>query len=109
MKFRVLVERAAADDIVAYAEWIVAQGAPDNGSRWLDGIEAAIESLHTMPGRCVLAPESDAFDQEIRQLLFKSHRILFVIVEEAVHVLHVRYGGRLPLEPRRSSDEVDPG
>lgn len=100
MKFKVIVEPSAAADIVGYGEWITAQGTPGNAERWVEGIELAIDSLSAMPERCSLAPESAAFDREIRQLLFKSHRILFVIGRAAVHVLHVRHAARQSLEPQ---------
>ncbi len=99
MTFRVVIEEQAADDITAHALWIVSRGAPENAARWVEGIEEAIRSLAFLPERCPLAAESDAFEFEIRQLLFKSHRVLFVIQGKAVHVLHVRHAARLPVRP----------
>jgi plasmid stabilization system protein ParE len=92
MSLRVVIEEPAATDIALYAEWIVAQGAPLNAARWVNGIELAIASLSMMPERCGVAPESAHFGEVIRQLLFKSHRILFVVDGKTVHVLHVRHG-----------------
>lgn len=45
-----------------------------------------------MPQRCPLARENDYFDDTLRQLLVKSHRIIFRIEEPAkiVRVLYVR-------------------
>lgn len=75
------------------------------GAKWIAGIEKAIEKLAIMPRRCSLAPESTAFDREIRQLMYKSHRVLFTIEAAKVHVLHVRHGARLPLTPDDSDDD----
>ena len=105
MTFRVIVEEQAAWDIAAYGEWIASQGSPLNAVRWVDGIEEAIDSLAWMPTRCAIAPESEYFEEEIRQLVFGSHRILFVVDEAAVHVLHVRHGARLPLAGDEHDDE----
>ena len=49
------------------------------------------------------APERDAFDHDIRQLLYGKHqhayRILFDVVGQTVRVLHIRHGARQRLEP----------
>jgi len=99
MTFRIIIEEQAALDITAHGQWIVEQGSPLNAARWIDAIEESIQSLSSMPERCGVAPESEAFDREIRQLIFKSHRVLFVVDGDSVHVLHVRHGARLPLTP----------
>jgi plasmid stabilization system protein ParE len=99
MKFRVIVESRAAADIAAYGHWIVDQGSPSNAEQWLDGIEEAIRSLELLPERCRLAPESAALRIDIRQLIFKSHRVLFTVSGRTVHVLHVRHSARQPMTP----------
>ena len=99
MTFVVVVEEQAAQDITAYAEWMVSQGSPLNAARWMDGIEDAMASLSTMPERCGHAPESETLGGGIRQLIFKSHRILFVVEDARVHVLHIRHGARGPYSP----------
>lgn len=99
MTFCIVIEEQAALDILEYGRWIVDQGSPLNAERWVEGIEESILSLSSMPERCPLAPETEALDRPIRQLFFKSHRVLFTIEGSFVHVLHVRHGARLPLEP----------
>jgi phage-related protein len=51
-----------------------------------------------------MAPESDSFDQPIRELFFGAgnrgtYRFLFVVFveEKSVYILHVRHGSKLPL------------
>jgi plasmid stabilization system protein ParE len=53
-----------------------------------------IDTLETMPERCALARENEYFQDELRQLLFKSHRIIFRVdrAERIVWVLYVRHG-----------------
>jgi len=103
MNFRVIIEERAAADIAAYATWIADQGSPGNASRWIDGIEDAIESLALMPERCPLTFESEVFRRPIRQHLYKSHRVLFTIEQSTVHVLHVRHGAQDHLASRDST------
>lgn len=95
---KVVIEARAATDITDHALWIAAQGAPAAAARWVDEIEHAIASLATMPERCPLAPEAEAFSRPIRQLLFKSHRILFIIEKASVHILHVRHAAMQVME-----------
>lgn len=97
MTFRVIIEARAEADLLAQAEWIRDQGSSEAAERWLGGIQAAIMSLGTLPARCPLAPEAGLTGLEIRQLVYKSHRVLFIVSGREVHVLHVRHGARLPL------------
>lgn len=89
-----VIEPRAATDIAAYARWMDEQGSPEGALGWIDAIEAAINSLKSFPARCPLAPESEIVGEDVRQLVFASHRILFVIEEDVVHVLHVRHASR---------------
>lgn len=77
--------------------WVAAR-APRNVDRWYGRLMKAIESLNQLPTRCGLAPENDAFDVEIRQLLFGKRRgvfrILFTISGDRVRILHVVRGSR---------------
>jgi plasmid stabilization system protein ParE len=90
MKFRVVIESPAQDDIENSFRWIL-EDSPQNAIAWYTGIREATLTLATFPERCPIAPENQYFDQEIRQRIFKSHRILFTIRENTVHVLHVRH------------------
>ena len=69
---------------------------------WLGGLHKAIAGLDQFPQRWPTARENNSFREEIRQLLYgKSphvYRVLFVIHERTVHVLHVRHGARGTME-----------
>lgn len=84
--------------------WI-AERAPDSAVKWFNGLEAAIQTLKDFPQRCPLAEESRAFDLEIRQFVYGkrvgAYRVLFTVVEDAVHILHVRHGRRRRLRSRK--------
>ncbi len=72
-------------------------------ARWFAGLLKAIDSLRTFPERCSLAPEADAFQQEIRQHFYGKrqhrYRILFTVEGNTVNVLRVLHGARRSLRP----------
>ena len=72
---------------------------PAAADRWLLGIHEAIQSLRTLPQRRPLAPERALAEEEIRQLVFGTYRILFSIEGTTVGVLHVRHVARGALRP----------
>lgn len=79
---------------------------PQAAREWIRRARQSIRTLRNYPERCSLAPESDSFDQTIRQQLFGkgnrgTYRILFVIFDKTVFILHVRHGSMLPLEPEK--------
>jgi plasmid stabilization system protein ParE len=99
-----LIELAAqavwdADEVVAR----IALQYPRRAERWEAALLKTIDSLTLFPERCSLAPEADAFKQEIRQLFHgkrrNRYRILFVIHGNTVRVLRVLHGARRSLEP----------
>lgn len=98
MSYRVLIQPPAVDDLDGIVRWIV-RDSPSRAASWLDGAFAAIQTLSEFPRRCPLAPEDDAFSEEIRQLLYGDVRILFDTEGDIVRVLHVRHGARRPLSP----------
>jgi len=102
MKYRVVIQPPAREDIEAAYAWLAEQS-PAAAARWYDGLEKAVGSLESWPRRCPLAPETDAFAVQIRQLLYGRrtgrYRILFTIRGREVHILHVRHGARRGLGP----------
>ena len=99
MNYEVLLQPAAERDIEAAYVWLAEQS-PQQAAVWYNGLVDALLSLETFPQRCSVAPESGAFDREIRQFLYARYRILFTIRRDEVHVLHVRHSARdRPNEP----------
>jgi len=98
MSYSVIVEERAKDDIREAARWM-AQYSPEKAALWHFEIEEAVLSLENIPFRCPLAPESQLFREEIRQLIFDKYRILFTVRDEEVHVLYVRHGARDYVRP----------
>ncbi len=98
MRFRVEYSaRAERDVFAAYA--YIAQDAPLNAMRWLEGLEVAVASLTSSPERCPLAPESEALAFELRQQKYGSYRVLFVIDGRSVQILHIRHSRRDVVKP----------
>ena len=95
-RYRVIITPFAADNIRQAYEWLAAEN-PAYAAKWLTGIREKILSLENLPKSHALAPESEAFDCDIRQALYgrgTPWRIFFSIDGETVHVLHVRHGHR---------------
>jgi plasmid stabilization system protein ParE len=103
MAFRVEISAQAERDAEAILEWLISEHAGETGLRWYLALNDAMQSLAALPKRCPVAPESDRFPFEVRQLLYgrKPHlyRILFTIEGEIVNILHIRHG-------RRASDFI---
>lgn len=99
-RWRVIVELPAQRDIAKARLWL-AEREPDAADRWFDSIYDTIGSLEIFPERCPLAPESKTLRLEIRELFHgrrqHKYRILFLVTEDEVHILHVRHGARLAL------------
>ena len=77
----------AVEDAIRGAFYYIHQRSPENAAAWLRGLYRAIETLETMPARCSLIREQAAFDEEVRELLYHSHRIIFTIHDEEAEVL----------------------
>jgi plasmid stabilization system protein ParE len=101
MSYFVVLTPRAKHNLRTIRAYILKQ-APQAAGDWLDRAERAVVSLGHHPERCPLAPESLSFGKPIRQLLFGAgnrgtYRLLFVVADQSVYVLHVRHGSRLPL------------
>jgi plasmid stabilization system protein ParE len=103
MLYRVIVTPEAESDLRAAYRYI-RHHAPRSAREWIRRIRQSVKTLYRHPERCPLAPESVSFDEPIRQLLFGAgnrgtYRIIFVLIDGSVYVLHVRHGSMLPLDP----------
>ena len=101
--FRVSIAPDAERDIAAEF-WYIHRDSPSNAETWMHGIYAAIESLAMMPARCGRICEHAEFDVELREMYYKSHRIIFTIVGEEVRVVHVRHGAPRDIQRADISD-----
>jgi len=102
MAYRVEISRLAETEALEAFVWKGEQLGMQAATRWYNGLMQAIYSLQEFPHRCPLAPESDVFEEEIRQLLYgkrsDTYRILFSIRNDTTaSIPHIRHGaqGRL--------------
>ena len=108
-RWNVIVELPALHDIAEARLWL-AEREPDTADRWFNSIYDTIGSLEILPERCPLAPESKSLNAEIREIFHgrrhhNKYRILFIVTESEVHVLHVRHGARLALGESPPSED----
>jgi len=66
-----------------------------NAARWLEGLMQTISKLEGFAGYGP-APESEMLGCELRQIVFKSHRILYTVDANSRKILvhYVRHGAR---------------
>jgi plasmid stabilization system protein ParE len=98
--------KADLRDIYRY----IRERAPRAATQWSASARASIKTLSHFPERCPLAPESAHFDLPIRQMLLGAsnrgtYRVLFVIADKSVRILHVCHGSMLPLGAEESEED----
>jgi plasmid stabilization system protein ParE len=65
MIFRIELAATAKADTHGQAQWLRENVSPAAATKWLDGLDKAIDTLQTRPMRCPVAAESDKFPEEI--------------------------------------------
>ncbi len=103
MKYRAQLSAKAERDVDDVLAWLCQQGAIAAARRWYEGLLAAVGSLERQPERCPLAPEAEELGIELRELLFGRrrgvYRILFIVEQRTVNILHIRPSARDVLRP----------
>lgn len=96
MTYEVLITPRAEWQLNAIADWI-AKNAPKAADRWFNRFVDALLTLAEHPRRCSIAPESESFPYEVRQLLFgrrRNYRALFTIHADSVVILSIRHAAQ---------------
>lgn len=95
MKYHVIVTPEAQAGIRESFAYIH-ERSPLNAARWLQALYAEIDILEKFPERCAVAREREYLDEDLRQLVFKSHRVVFTVQkkEKRVYVLYIRHAKR---------------
>ena len=89
-KYRIDIKPTAENDLARrYAQ--IEKESPQNAVNWYLGLIEAIEKLDELAERCPIAPEDIDLQRGIRHLIVGAYRVLYVIEDEAVSVLHVRH------------------
>ena len=104
MKYRVLLQRLAVQDLDEATAW-AARHAPAAAARWLQRFHAALRTLDTNPQRCSIARENEKVDIELREFHFGRRpsvfRVIFTIDDKTVRILRIRRAQRRWLTPRQ--------
>ncbi len=89
-KYRVEIKPTAENDLAQrYAQ--IEKESPQNAVNWYLGVIEAIEKLDELAERCPIAPEDLDIQKGIRHLVIGDYRVLYVIEDDAVSVLHIRH------------------
>lgn len=96
-EYRIIIQPEAQDCIEKIHKWLKEESS-ESADKWFNGIIKAISSLENFPERCAISQEGKDIGRKVRQLLYgkrnNTYRILFVIRNDEVHILHVRHGRR---------------
>ncbi|MBN8725301.1 MAG: type II toxin-antitoxin system RelE/ParE family toxin [Acidobacteria bacterium] len=90
MKYQVVIEKPAREEIDRAYYWGCEKWGAKQAQKWFNSLMKEIAKLETFPNRHPLAPESEEFYIEIRQIIFQRYRILFLVGDDSVNVLHFR-------------------
>lgn len=89
--FDVLFEESAEVDVRQSYDWGCRVWGKKETQRWVRDLRTALtKQLTLFPRGFPLAPESEDFSEEIRQMIVGRYRVLFTIKKHKVHVLHLR-------------------
>jgi plasmid stabilization system protein ParE len=93
------ISEAAFVDAENYLRFLCSERQePAYAERWWNGLIDAMLSLETMPRRCPLIPERKYFKEELRHLIYQSHRIIFTVTGNKVTVVRIYHGAQQPLK-----------
>ena len=92
MKYEVIVTPEAQANVAAAYRYI-AEHSPMNAAKWVGDLYAQIDGLERFPRRFEEAREQSHVKSEIRQIAFKSHRVIFAVddARRKVYVVFVRH------------------
>ncbi len=102
MTYKLLLLPRAERDIGGILEFLVKRSLR-GAIAGEQALHAALDSIQNDPFRFSLAPESQEYAREVRQILLKTkrgrvYRVLFSVIDFTVYVLHVRGPGQRPLQ-----------
>ncbi|HEX4796391.1 MAG TPA: type II toxin-antitoxin system RelE/ParE family toxin [Humisphaera sp.] len=94
-KYTVIITPEAQDNITDAFDYI-RERSPLNAARWIRGLYRLIDDLELMPTRFGDAREQAYFEEDLRQIIYKSHRVIYLVDEARRHVnvLYVRHAKR---------------
>lgn len=102
-KFTIVLAPEAMDGIRRAYTWI-SKRSKSGGQQWHLAYRNAIAKLRENPLQFSLAPETERFHFEVRQLIFRTrfgrpYRLVFMIDDSTVYILDIRGPGQDLAEP----------
>ena len=90
-KYRVVVHPEAEIDIALSYQWGIENWGEERARAWVAKLRRIIFTcLTSLPLACPVAPESEELGLPIRQLTIERYRVLFLVNQRTVTILHVR-------------------
>jgi toxin ParE1/3/4 len=87
----ILWTEPSLDDLAAIRDYI-AKDSETYAESFVESVLSAVEQLSEFPRLGRVVPEANAPD--IRELLFRSYRIIYRVLPDAIHILAVIHGYR---------------
>jgi plasmid stabilization system protein ParE len=89
--YTVVFSEDAVLDLASSYHWGKENWGEEAARRWFADIRATIpKMLGKFPLAQPLAPDGDAYDVEVRQMLIGRYRVLFNVTNSTVTILHMR-------------------
>jgi plasmid stabilization system protein ParE len=111
MNYSVEILPQALDNIESAYRWIADNYSAENAEQWYEELMTAVQSLKKFPHRAVQATEANQFGKDIRQLFVgknKQYRLLFLVDQGRVSILHVRHSSQLWLSEQTRFHKKSP-
>ncbi|HXF40331.1 MAG TPA: type II toxin-antitoxin system RelE/ParE family toxin [Blastocatellia bacterium] len=90
-RYGVIIEDSAKLDVQDSYNWGCRVWGAERAQKWMRELRGAIvKKLALAPLGFPVAPETDEFEEEIRQMIVGRYRVLFCVRSRKVHVLHIR-------------------
>jgi toxin ParE1/3/4 len=93
-RYRVRIARSAELDLEEIWGFIAADS-QDEAGKFIQRLEAQIDTLDRFPERCPLIPENELLGTRYRHLLLGNYRLIYRIAGKTVFVMRVIHGARL--------------
>ena len=90
-RYRVIFTDSAKEEIFKSYEWGCREWGKTKAQQWARELRESVEKvLKIFPLSQPIAPETVHFSIEVRQIIVGRYRILYVINERTVSIIHVR-------------------
>ena len=95
MPYRVILTRAAVNDLEELDAWIATHDSPEQADYVLDGIAETFKKLSELPERGTYPKELSALGiRDFREIHFKLYRIIYRVEHRTVYVYLIADGRR---------------